>query len=267
MNDDRVEAVLRILGGEPVVGVAAELAEAADTVEAWRQTFIEAGRSALASAATGEGLVTRRVIPMSEVIGQEIYPDRFVWWDSIRGMDIDAFQAAVDSARREEDVQRYLAANPLMLVQPLGGGHGRWVLPKVRLGSQFVTDFIVGDRDSTGYSWIAVELESPRASMFTRSGDESRALRHAFRQIEDWRSWLTNNQPYARSPSADNGLNLPDITPTLRGWVIIGRRRDTPPGFDARRRQWRDTSNIEVHTYDWLIERAQGRVHGLAASH
>jgi hypothetical protein len=36
---------------------------------------------------------------------------------------------------------------------------------------------MIGDKDSTGHRWIAVELESPHAAMFTKSGNESANLR------------------------------------------------------------------------------------------
>ncbi len=76
-----------------------------------------------------------------------------------------ALRAAVDRATREEEIQAYLWDHPLMLVQHLGGGHGRWVIPKPRLGSEYIPDFIIGDRDSGGRRWIAVELEGPRRPM------------------------------------------------------------------------------------------------------
>lgn len=146
-----------------------------------------------------------------------------------------------------------------MLVQHLGGGHGRWVLPKARLGNQYVTDFIIGDRDSGGRRWIAVELESPKRGMFTRAGDPSRPLSHAIRQILDWRDWLTENHAYAVGPLERQGLGLEDIEPQVPGLVLIGRR-GLGPNPRGRRRQLELSNRIEIHSWDWLVERAEGRV-------
>jgi hypothetical protein len=48
-------------------------------------------------------------------------------------------------------LQRHLATNPLLLVQHLGGGGGRWMLSQKRLGSEYVPDFVIGERSSGGF--------------------------------------------------------------------------------------------------------------------
>lgn len=100
------------------------------------------------------------------------------------------FRKALEQAKREEDIQQFLQSKPFLLSLHLCGGHGRWVIPKQKLGSEYVTDFMVGERSSAGFSWQAVELESPLVPMFTKSGDPSRYLNHAIKQIQDWRAWL-----------------------------------------------------------------------------
>ncbi|MGH3426541.1 MAG: hypothetical protein ACRDQZ_03035, partial [Mycobacteriales bacterium] len=83
-------------------------------------------------------------------------------------------------------------------------------------------------------------------------------LWHAVRQILDWRIWLTFNLDYARRDPREDGLGLEDISPSLPGVVIIGRRANQ--GRPAMRRALEDHLRIEIHSYDWLFERAQGRV-------
>jgi hypothetical protein len=119
----------------------------------------------------------------------------FVWWNDLTRGNITRFQRQLAQATREQDVQSFLEREPMMLVQHLGGGHGRWVIPRKRLGAEHVTDFIIGERDSAGWAWQAVELESPCARMFTKDGDPRAPLTHAIRQIQDWRAWLTKTLP------------------------------------------------------------------------
>jgi hypothetical protein len=54
----------------------------------------------------------------------------FTRWDRIAVSDWDLLASTLDSAKREEDVQQFLQASPKYLIQHLGGGHGRWVIPK-----------------------------------------------------------------------------------------------------------------------------------------
>ncbi len=72
----------------------------------------------------------------------------FVWWDRISHEDVATFESALNGASREEDVQQFLQANPKFLIQHLGGGHGRWVIPKQKLGAEYVTDFLVAEKHS-----------------------------------------------------------------------------------------------------------------------
>lgn len=261
-QQSRLKTVLRLLAGENLVALAAELNIPIAEIEAWRRTFVTAGEVALDEEQPNRRVILRHV-SLRDALKDETHPDQFVWWDGITHEDVAAFENTVELATREQDVQTYLTANPIMLVQPLGGGHGRWVIPHKRLGSEFVTDFVIGDKDSSGYTWVAVELEGPRARLFTKVGDESAALRHAWRQIEDWRVWLQSNQNYASRRTEDAGLGLIDISPNCDAWIIIGRRGDLGPAQQARRREWGQRNNVKVHTYDWLIERARGRVEEL----
>lgn len=155
---------------------------------------------------------------------------------------------------KELDVQRVLQQYPDLLVQDLLCGMG-WVIPQKRLGSQFVTDFLVGEDSSAGRFWKAIELESPRVPMFTKAGDPSRLLVHAIRQIQDWRAWLVSNQAYASRPRLEHGLGLVDISPQLPGRILIGRRHLTNSGTSLLRRQMSADLRIEIRSYDSLLDR------------
>lgn len=188
--------------------------------------------------------------------------DYFVWWDDISPADVSALEECLKSVQREEDIQQFLQANPKVLIQHLGGGHGRWVIPKQRLGAEHVTDFLIGEKHSFGHEWQAVELESPTRPMFNKNGDPSQYLNHAIRQLLDWRAWLTANQGYASKPIAESGLGLTGINGNLRGLILIGRRDALPPGTGERRKQMAQDLNIRIHTFDYLTEALSGRLRG-----
>ena len=144
----------------------------------------------------------------AERLAKDPLRDSFVWWDDVTPQHVAALRRATEQAKEEADMQRFLERNPRMLVQRLGGGHGRWVVAHPRLGSQHVPDFVVGDQDSTGRHWLAVELEGPQRPMFNRSGDPSRYVWHAIRQIVDWRLWLEFNRDYAARPPTEESCRV-----------------------------------------------------------
>ena len=147
-----------------------------------------------------------------------------------------------------------------MLVQHLGGGHGRWVIPQKRLGAEFVPDFVIGEMSSIGYEWQLVELESPEAPLFTRSGDPSKHLNHALRQIDDWRAWLEKNRDYAARPLDQGGLGLTDISSAASALILLGRRKSLSPKDNGRRRQMIARTGVQIHTYDYIADAIQGRI-------
>jgi hypothetical protein len=172
---------------------------------------------------------------------------------------VNAFQECVDAAVDERPVQAFLEANPELLVQLLHAVP-RFVLPQHRLGAEFVPDFIIGEHSSDGYSWLMLELESPRLPFFTNSGDPRAPLTHAIRQIQDWRAWLHRNQNYASRARSESGLGLVDITGNVPGIVLMGRRALLDSAASARRRQMAADLDIRIHTYDHLIEAARANV-------
>jgi hypothetical protein len=165
-----------------------------------------------------------------------------------------ALRDSLSVATREQDLQAVIEKHPVLLARTLGGGHGRWVIPRKRLGSEYVTDFVVGAKSSVGFEWVAVELESPTHRMFNLNGDPNAALNHAIRQIQDWRAWLRSNQNYAARTRQEAGLGLTDVDHNLPGLILIGRRDEISPETKARRRQYSHDLRIRIHSFDWLLD-------------
>jgi hypothetical protein len=144
---------------------------------------------------------------------------------------------------REEEVQRYLTENPGLLSQSAVS-----IKPKVELGSEYVTDFVI---ERVEQEYVLVEIERPGHSLFTRQGDPTKQLTHAQRQVEDWLDWVSDNKDYARRHILP-GINEPE------GWVIIGlRSRLDKKSKKALARRNRELTRIRVLTFDDLISDAK----------
>ena len=181
----------------------------------------------------------------------------FVDWMNVPAHILRRFRKCLSTAKREEELQSFLANNPWLLAAQLAGGHGRWVIPKKRLGAEHVPDFLVGERSSAGFEWFAVELKSPKAKMFTKAGDPTRYLNRAISQIHAWRNWLETNQNYAARPRTESGLGLTDISARLDGLIVIGRSKDIDESTNGRRREIARSDRIKIHSYDWLLGSGQ----------
>lgn len=188
-----------------------------------------------------------------------------MWWDDVTTADVEAFRAALENANDERPLQAYLAGNPKLLVQHLGGGHGRWVISQKRLGAEYVPDFLIGEKSSVGHEWRAVELQSPTAQLFNRRKPcrQSAHLDEGIKQILEWRRWLAANRDYARRPTDEQGLGLVGIDDKCEGLLLIGREDHVKPEDNERRRQLGHDLRIKIRTYDWITREAQRRIEDL----
>lgn len=203
----------------------------------------------------------------AEFVRNDPLRDFFVLWDEIGLVEIEKYAKVLEQSKDERTLQQHLADNPLLLVQHLSGGAGRWVIPQKRLGSEFVPDFVLCERNSLGDFWTLVELQSPKSRFFTKKRRPSEHLDEGIRQVLEWRRWLAANRDYARRPRVEDGLGLRGIDAESPGLVLIGRQSGLVEQDKIQLRQLGRDHNISFHTYDWLIRRAKSRIAALARFH
>lgn len=151
---------------------------------------------------------------------------------------LDEFEVLVAENLREEEYQRYLKAHPIIL-DPLAAE----VVPKHRLGDDYITDFVIRRHDGR---YLVVEIEKPQDKIFTSSGDFSAPFSHALGQVLDFQGWVAEQNSCARS-------KLPHIE-NPRGLLVMGRREDLTDRQERKLRRWCANSNsIDVATFDDLV--------------
>jgi Shedu protein SduA, C-terminal len=163
----------------------------------------------------------------------------------------DRFEKLLDTAEREEELQKFFEENPFILADQLP--HCHHVIPKFRLGGQFVTDFLLPEMTSGGTVWVLVELEPAQAQLVTAQGQLADRVRVGVQQLKDWRDWLRDNKDMAIRPRSKNGLGL-DRIDGIWSWAVVGRRSQVTERFNQLRAQVRNDSSIEILTYDRLLE-------------
>jgi len=182
----------------------------------------------------------------------------FCPWDQEPSQgQVEELKRVIDSAKVEEDVQAYLAKNPHYMIQHFSGGHGRYVIPKQKFGSEYVSDFMVAERNSMGLHWTAIELENPNSKLFTKAGSPTAELTHAIGQILEWRTWIANNIDYARRRLKNDGLGLEQVDGNVHGIILMGRNTELTEKTNAVRRHYKQSMNIDIHTFDWLVDVAE----------
>ena len=172
--------------------------------------------------------------------------------------DIDHLRGVIESARDEKPIQELIQQRPQLLAS-LVRGPWRYCVPKPSLGGIYIPDFLLAEVDSNGVTWTLVELETPESRVtLTRGNSLDRYARKGVDQINEWRQWLQDNLDQARRSRTESGLGLPDIRPQAKGIVLVGRRYRLRENVRNIRSQLSENQMIEMHTYDWLLEKLDG---------
>jgi hypothetical protein len=136
-----------------------------------------------------------------------------------------------------------------------GYPHVGIVVSKLDLGTDLETDFVVGiDRNSVGFSYELIEIETPHFSPVTKDGNLSSRLTHAVCQILNWQYWLENNWLFAQQYFPHQR----SVT-EFRYSIYIGRRSDDAR-HNALRNLFSQRLGIEIRSFDHLTDRLRERV-------
>ena len=181
------------------------------------------------------GIVLSQILAISQKSGPERITTKF---QSIIG----DFEELLDVAENEEQVHKFLNKNPIILATDVIK-----VLSKVKLGTEYVTDFVLVRPEN---NYVLIEIEPVEFPLFTKAGNLSHQVTHATMQVRSWRRWISDNISYARK-------QLPGIADP-ECWVIIGRRSGIPEEYaDLLAQHNTDNSHLSIMTYDDLVEKAK----------
>ena len=162
----------------------------------------------------------------------------------------DDFERLLNDAQLEEELQKYLRDHPVLLL-PSGK-----IIPKQKLGEDFVTDFVLVSVSISGPIYTLVEIEKASYPVLTKDLSLSSAVTHALQQISAWDTWLESNK-------SDLAGKLPGFeTPNYK--IIIGRGVT----FDDREKKClraynRRLADTELLTYDDILVSFRATIAGL----
>lgn len=153
----------------------------------------------------------------------------------------DLFEKLLGDASKEEELQTFLKDNTLLL-HP-----SATVIPKKKLGEDFVTDFVLLRSTSMGPVYTLIELERANYKLLTQTDETmTSSLVHAHGQTRDWDVWIEKHKSYLRDKLP--GFETPEY------WIIIGRSTELTETQKAKLRSYnRGLNNTTIKTYDDLL--------------
>jgi hypothetical protein len=157
-----------------------------------------------------------RDLPTEEM--KQPWPEKYVDWTKKRDPALwDQLKKTLDEAKNENPLQAFFTEHPYLLALAFPV-HFCWVFPKPRLGGgKWIPDFLLCDRNSLGYKWRLIELESPTMEATNKDESVSANCHHAIGQIRDYRRWVRDKALFEEQGFKGSNADC-------EGWVIIGRR-------------------------------------------
>ena len=160
------------------------------------------------------------------------------------------FENLLDNAEREEELQIFLKENPMVL-HPTSE-----LIPKKKLGEDFITDFVLIAPSDQGPKYTLVEIEKVSHRIINSDNSLSAASNHAIKQTQDWDVWLESNKAYLQQKLP--GFETPNYL------VVIGRGNTLDGTAKTYLRSYnRSWKNIELLTYDDVLIRFKGVISAL----
>lgn len=156
---------------------------------------------------------------------------------------VSEFECLLEDATKEEQLQIFLKKHP-MLLSPTASQ-----IPKQKLGSDFVTDFVLAETQQQGSKYILVEIEKSTHRIFLNDNSSlSKEVDHAIKQTVDWDVWLEKNKAYLQG-------KLPNFE-TPEYLIVIGRGNQLDENANEYLRSYnRRLNNTQILTYDDLLVR------------
>jgi hypothetical protein len=178
---------------------------------------------------------------------------------------LDELKRLIESDAGETDIANFLISNKGVLVNSLRsfstGHHGAWIIPKqmvrpplIESQKGLIPDYILGGKNSDGFSWYVLELKGANEKILTESNNSlyfGSVANKAIGQIIEYIDYCASAQSYLRDSLKLSNFREP------KGFILIGREKEF--SGDSRREKFKSAWNrfmghkVEIRTYDSLL--------------
>lgn len=170
------------------------------------------------------------------------------------------YREVLYQSESEQQIQTYIKKNrkwfiPGSILKNYNfGHHDAYLFPELKLGSEYVVDYVLLGKNSSGYSLVFTELEKPNTFfMISTSNTESSSVRKGMTQIRDWKRWIDDHRNYFFESIGlqDKGIHIP-ISRIF--YCIVVSRRDymDEKAMDLRSELCYEINNTDIISYDRL---------------
>ncbi len=170
---------------------------------------------------------------------------------------------------KERDILNFINHTPAqyiigsLLTYKNFGHHETYIFPEFSIGNgTYYADYLIVGKNSGGYEFVFIELESPNKSTTIKSGYEGLAIRSGLNQILDWKyqigadfTLITKEFEKFCIKGKALPLEFQQYDSTRMHYMVIAGLRDDYNDVTYRNRRLKvKEQGIEMHHYDNLID-------------
>lgn len=142
------------------------------------------------------------------------------------------------------------------------GHHDAYIFPEFMLGNSYKVDYLLVGKNSGGYEFVFVELESPNKKATKVDGELGQPYTKGIEQVDDWREWLEENYQSLYETFKKYGHPTKSLpyeflkldTTRLHYVVVAGRRGHFSENTYRKRRYKERNESIKLLHYDNLYD-------------
>ena len=179
------------------------------------------------------------------------------------------FKELLDKKSRERDIINFIRDNKAYFIIAsilkshfTFGHHGAFLFSEFGFPPNHKIDYLLAGKNSGGYEFVFVELESCNGQTTTKEGEFGSAIRKGIKQVGDWNMWLDSNYSHLRlefSKHLGSVEKLPDEffqldKSRIHFVVLSGRRNHFKQKTYHLKRKLKKESNILLLHYDNLVD-------------
>lgn len=173
--------------------------------------------------------------------------------------EYDLFLKALDEAKKENDIQRYIKDNkkyfiPASIFKDYNlSGINSYIIPEKSLGSSYRVDYLLVSNNSLGPQFIFVEFEDVNVEYKQeRKNSETFYVRKGLDQIRDWKCWLIENKDYFLKESKLDRFGKTNAG-SIHFCLVVSRRKYMNDDVNNLR-GFMMQGNLKIITYDHLAD-------------
>ena len=238
------------------------------------EDYLEKNRGKLKEISPDVFLKYHELKPEASYFHQSLFPNNYLSTksledkDELRRIEIE-FQTLIDSNPTERQILNFINDNKYYnLIASIFhsgytfGHHDAYLFKEFELPTTYKADYLLVGKNSHGYHFVFIELESPTGSITNNGGEFGTTIRKGIKQVEDWDKWLESNfntLPLIFDRKKSRSIELPaefrSLNKTRLNYVVVcGRRADFKDSTYEDKRRLLRSKNINLLHYDNLID-------------